>query len=86
MPTLCLTNPNGENRYIHTLKIPNKLGAKHIDHVRTVREQETAAIWAYARNLIMVLASKGQPFSVSACENITSSVNFLFSEKAILSK
>ena len=35
---------------------------------------------------MMLLASKGQPVSVSACENMTSSVNFLFSEKASLSK
>ena len=35
---------------------------------------------------MMLLASKGQPVSVSACENIASSVNFLFSEKASLSK
>ena len=34
----------------------------------------------------MLLASKGQPVSVSACENITSSVNVLLSEKASLSK
>ena len=34
----------------------------------------------------MMLGSKGQPVSVSACENITSSVNVLFSEKASLSK
>ena len=33
-----------------------------------------------------LLASKGQPISVSSCENITSSVYFLFSEKASLSK
>ena len=33
-----------------------------------------------------MLASKGQLVSVSACESITSSVNFLFSEKASLSK
>ena len=39
----------------------------------------------YARNL-MLLASKGQPVSMSACENVTSSVNFLFSEKASLPK
>ena len=35
---------------------------------------------------MMLLASKGQPVGVSACENMTSSVNFLFSEKASLSK
>ena len=40
----------------------------------------------YARNVVTLLASKGQPVSESACENITSSVNFLFSEKASLSK
>ena len=39
----------------------------------------------FARNL-MLLASKGQPVGVSACGNITSSVNFLFSGKASLSK
>ena len=39
----------------------------------------------YARNF-MLLASKGQPVSMSACENITSSVNFLSSEKASLSQ
>ena len=33
-----------------------------------------------------MLESKGQPASVSACENIMSSVNFLFSDKANLSK
>ena len=33
-----------------------------------------------------LLASKGQPVSESACENITSSVNFLFREKASLSE
>ena len=33
-----------------------------------------------------MLASKGQPVSVSVCENITSPVNFLFSEKTSLSK
>ena len=34
----------------------------------------------------LMLASKGQPVSVSACENITSSVNFLFGKKASLPK
>ena len=36
----------------------------------------------YARNLMILLSSEGQPITVSACENITSSVNFLFREKA----
>ena len=40
----------------------------------------------YARNLMVLSASKGQSVSMSACENITPSVNFLFSEKASLSK
>ena len=41
----------------------------------------------YARNLMMMLlASKEQPVSVSACENVTSSVNVLFSEKSSMSK
>ena len=35
---------------------------------------------------MMLLAYKGQPGSMSACENITSSMNVLFSEKASLSK
>ena len=34
----------------------------------------------------MLLASKGQPVGVSACEIITSSANFLFGKKASLSK
>ena len=40
----------------------------------------------YARKLMLLLAFKGQPVRMSACENISSSVNFLFNEKASLSK
>ena len=39
----------------------------------------------YVRNL-KILASKGQLVSVSAFENIASSMNFLYSEKVSLSK
>ena len=40
----------------------------------------------YAPKLMVLFASKGLPVSMSACEEITSSVSFLFSEEARLSK
>ena len=53
---------------------------------RDVRGGEQQIKRLYAWNFMMFLASKGQPVSESACENITSSVIFLFIEKASLSK
>ena len=41
---------------------------------------------ASIRSKIVFLASKGHPISVFAWENITSSMNFLFNEKASLTK